>query len=895
VVGLEQADGTSWMAFYTLSLLEMAKILAVENPAWTDLEVKFLEHFTLIVDAMHSQGLWDDDDGFFYDVFHTADGRTIPIKVRSLVGVLPLLSTVVIGPDVLGPVGTLHKRFARYLDRFDPEAMMTGRGRVVSLPDSDRLVLGVIPPGEAGRVLARVFDEDEFLSPYGLRGLSKHHEEHPVWVDLGGAVASVDYEPAESTTGMFGGNSNWRGPVWMPVNYLVLRSLQRNAHALGPTVDIEYPTGSGRTVGLAECAEDLRRRLVSLFLRGADGRRPCHGWDDRAAARPALARQHHVQRVLPRRQRRRARSNPPDRVDRPRGRPHLPAGPVRDQPVPLRVTMTDLRLAFGRAVCGTLDEAARREWLVTDGLGGYASGTIAGLRTRRYHGLLMTATAPAGAARMLGLAALDVVVVVGDRRNRLATHEWAGGVVDPRGYEHLATFDLDDGVPRWRYDLGSVQVEVEVAMAHGRSAVGVVHRVLAGEARLEVTALCTWRDQHGDRFAGGDPAVAPTATGFVFESAYRVDGPGFQAGGQWYSGESHREEAARGLGATEDLWAAGTFRADLAAGQAPSASRQPSTSMALRSTPSPSWPPPAHAPASWPRAQADDDVDRILVRAADQFIVQTPTGPGAVAGYPWFGEWSRDLFTSYEGLFLCTGRAEEGRAVLLRAAGTVSEGMLANTADVGDLEYNTIDAVLWFLHALGATSPPPATSTSPRSWPTRWKGSCRRTAPAPASASARPRHRAAPRGRGGLGADVDGRARRRPAGHPASRVPGRDRGPVDQRARRGRRAPGTGRARPGRVAGLRQQAVGSFGQRFPVSEAGLPDLVDLGGAARTECRPNQLLAASLPYGPVHDPAAAAAIVAACRRHLATSLGLRSGGSRCCWRWRCSCSWSTPRS
>ncbi len=278
--GLEQADGTSWMAFYTLSLLEIAKILAVENPAWADLEVKFIEHFVLIVDAMHSQGLWDDTDGFFYDVFHTPDGQQIPIKVRSLVGVLPLLATVVLGSDVLGPAGTMRKRFARFLDRFDPETLAAGRGRVVSLPDSDRLVVGVIPAGEARRVLARVFDEGEFLSPYGLRGLSKYHEQHPVWADLGGTVVSVDYEPAESTTSMFGGNSNWRGPVWMPVNYLVLRSLQRNAHALGPTFDIEYPTGSGRTVGLGECAEDLRRRLISLFLRGPDGRRPCHGFVD---------------------------------------------------------------------------------------------------------------------------------------------------------------------------------------------------------------------------------------------------------------------------------------------------------------------------------------------------------------------------------------------------------------------------------------------------------------------------------------------------------------------------------------------------------------------------------------------------------------------------------------
>ncbi len=187
----------------------------------------------------------------------------------------------------------------------------------------------------------------------------------------------------------------------------------------------------------------------------------------------------------------------------------------------------------------------------------------------------------------------------------------------------------------------------------------------------------------------------------MFESAYRVDGAGFEPGGEWYRGELHREEAARGLGATEDLWAAGVFRADLAAGEVLGVT---ATTDLDRSAPD------AATIVAAARARADelaaqagaaDDVDRILAVAADRFVVRTPTGPSAVAGYPWFGEWSRDLFTSYEGLFLCTGRVDEGRAVLVRAAGTVSEGMLANTADVGTLEYNTIDATLWFLHALG--------------------------------------------------------------------------------------------------------------------------------------------------------------------------------------------------
>src|SRR6478735_6159589 len=317
------------------------------------------------------------------------------------------------------------------------------------------------------------------------------------------------------------------------------------------------------------------------------------------------------------------------------------------------------RIAFGRGVCGSLDEAASREWLVTDGLGGYAS-------------------------RMVGLAALDTVVVVGDRRFRLSTHEWSGGAVDPRGYEHCASFDLDQGVPRWRFDLGAVLLEVEVAMMHGANAVAVVHRILTGQARLEVTPLCTWRDQHGDRFAGADPGVEPTASGFVFESSYRVDGPNYRPGGSWFRGVVHREEAARGLGPMEDVWAAGTFTAELSAGEVLGVTA--TTDLGLASSDAP-----AIVAAARTRADA----------VAAQSIVRTPTGPTAVAGYPWFGEWSRDLFTSYEGLFLCTGRAEEGRSVLVRAADSVSEGMLANTADVGTPEYNTIDATLWFLHALG--------------------------------------------------------------------------------------------------------------------------------------------------------------------------------------------------
>ena len=534
------------------------------------------------------------------------------------------------------------------------------------------------------------------------------------------------------------------------------------------------------------------------------------------------------------------------------------------------------RIAFGRGVCGCLDEASKREWLVTDGLGGYASGTVAGLRTRRYHGLLVTATAPAGASRMLGLAALDTVVVIGDRRHRLATHEWSGGALDPAGHQQLAWFDLDEGVPRWRYDLGAVQVEIEVAMAHGTSTVGIVHRLVAGQARLEVTPLCTWRDQHGERFAGADPAVERTASGFVFESAYQVHGPDFEPAGTWYRGAFHREEAARGLGATEDLWAAGTFRADLTAGEALEVTATTTLGGPVRDAAGIVAAARARAADLAARAGAGDEVDRILAVAADQFVVQTPTGPGAVAGYPWFGEWSRDLFTSYEGLFLATGRADEGRAVLLRAADTVSQGMLANTADVGTLEYNTIDATLWFLHALGRH----VATTGDLDLAAELADTVGDVLSA---------HRAGTRFgigvdettgllRGGaegwaltwMDARVDGRPVTARAGFPveveALWINGLGTA-VDLLARVGRDTDPW--------ESLRQQAVRSFTQLFSTGGPGLADVIDPSGSARPERRPNQLLAASLPYGPVNDPSEVARIVTACRVDLVTSVGLRS--------------------
>jgi predicted glycogen debranching enzyme len=338
--------------------------------------------------------------------------------------------------------------------------------------------------------------------------------------------------------------------------------------------------------------------------------------------------------------------------------------------------------------------------LVADGLGGYAMGTLAGLRTRRYHGLLIVATRPPG-GRMLGLAALDPILIIGERRIPLAVHEWASGAIDPNGHVHLESFELQDGLPRWRWTIGDVAIEREVAMDHGRASVAVVHRVVRapGAVSLELHPLCTWRDVHGERFATGPPSVDIAADGFVFEDAYRVAGAGYVRGGEWYRGFHYRVEAERGLGDTEDLWHAGHFAVELEPGEAHE----------LVAWAGPPGIPPRRPAAIFAKAKhrysaviatanAVTEVDRLLAVAADQFIVE---GPMVVAGYPWFGEWSRDTMTSYEGLFLETGRHEEGRKLLRRASSTLSEGMLANTTDTSETDYNTADATLWFIHAVG--------------------------------------------------------------------------------------------------------------------------------------------------------------------------------------------------
>ena len=359
---------------------------------------------------------------------------------------------------------------------------------------------------------------------------------------------------------------------------------------------------------------------------------------------------------------------------------------------------------LGPGLCATLPAGAEREWLVTDGLGGFAMGTAAGLRTRRYHGLLVVAP-QSPARRMVALASLDPVLELeSGHQIRLATHEWASGAVDPRGHELLSSFELRDGVPRWCWRVGGVVLEREVAMRHGHPSVGIVHRLLAGPpVRLVVEALCTWRDAHGERRATDPPLrVEPADAGVVVEDAYRLRGPGFTPDGEWVIGAYARQEASRGLNPAEDLLRVGTFAATLRAGECLEVSAWAGAGSELAT-----GPPPAREVVAAARARAHeltatalDDVTATLHLAADAFIVAAAEGPDVVAGYPWFGAWSRDTMTAYEGLFLATGRADEGRRLLRAYAATLSEGMLANTADTGRTEHNTADATLWFLHAV---------------------------------------------------------------------------------------------------------------------------------------------------------------------------------------------------
>jgi hypothetical protein len=276
---LEQSDGTGWMAMYALNMLDMSLRLALKDPVYEDMATKFFEHFTFIAGAAYQQGLYDTDDCFFYDVLRLPDGSRVPLKVRSVVGLLPLAATSRLNTADLSRLPELAARLRWVLANRDQYHDVVGARRLSADGRQQRL-LSMVGPEQLVRILARMLDTDEFLSPYGLRTLSRNHLDEPFTVSLGGSDFTVGYEPAESTSGLFGGNSNWRGPVWMPVNYLLIEALREFAGFFGDDLLIEYPTRSGVKVTLGEVADDLSRRLVALFVPDSWGRRPIYGAND---------------------------------------------------------------------------------------------------------------------------------------------------------------------------------------------------------------------------------------------------------------------------------------------------------------------------------------------------------------------------------------------------------------------------------------------------------------------------------------------------------------------------------------------------------------------------------------------------------------------------------------
>jgi Glycosyl hydrolase family 63 C-terminal domain len=280
---LEQSDGTSWMGMYCLNMLAIALELAKDDKAYEDVASKFFEHFINIAHAMNDMGtdsrsLWDGVDGFYYDVLQLPNGEEHFMKIRSMVGLIPLFAVETLEPEIIDRLPGFKRRMQWFIDNHtdvpehieSSEHSSRGVRRLLSLANRDQL----------RRVLGRMLDESEFFSDYGIRALSRYHLNNPYEVDVNGQTSSVRYEPAESNTGLFGGNSNWRGPIWFPVNYLLIESLQRFHYYFGDDFKVQCPTGSGNETNLWDVAAEISRRLTRIFERGADGRRPVSGGVD---------------------------------------------------------------------------------------------------------------------------------------------------------------------------------------------------------------------------------------------------------------------------------------------------------------------------------------------------------------------------------------------------------------------------------------------------------------------------------------------------------------------------------------------------------------------------------------------------------------------------------------
>jgi hypothetical protein len=279
---IDQSDGTSWMGFYCLVMFKIAMELAKDNPVYQDTASKFFEHFLRIARAMTDEyrggkGLWDEADGFFYDVLHLPDGVTVKLKVRSLVGLMPLLAVETLEHELIESMPDFKRRLNWF---FENRVYLRDQGNVACVKaegEHARRLLSIVNRDRLIKALKPMLDEKEFLSEYGIRSVSKFHKENPYHFYVDGQAHTITYQPAESESGLFGGNSNWRGPIWFPINYLLIESLQKFNHFYGDSLKVECPTGSGQLMTLGEVATELSRRLIKMFLRNGDGARPIYG------------------------------------------------------------------------------------------------------------------------------------------------------------------------------------------------------------------------------------------------------------------------------------------------------------------------------------------------------------------------------------------------------------------------------------------------------------------------------------------------------------------------------------------------------------------------------------------------------------------------------------------
>ena len=288
---IQQSDGTAWMGFFSLMMLKMALELAKRNPTYQNIASKFFEHFLRIAEAMTADrregpGLWNNEDGFFYDVLHIPGQGNTPLKVRSLVGLLPLIAVESLDSELLERLPEFHRRMQWF---YDNKVYLKENGHIACTRtpgQQERRLLSLVNETRLRQVLTYMLDETEFLSPYGIRSVSRFHRDHPYSFSAGGEEFSVSYQPAESESGMFGGNSNWRGPIWFPINFLIIEALQRFHHYYGDAFTVELPTGSGNMHTLEQVAGELSRRLTSIFHQDADGRRPLFGGNERFQSDP---------------------------------------------------------------------------------------------------------------------------------------------------------------------------------------------------------------------------------------------------------------------------------------------------------------------------------------------------------------------------------------------------------------------------------------------------------------------------------------------------------------------------------------------------------------------------------------------------------------------------------